>query len=428
MLYVLILPFELKVKSLTKYFVDHTALLDSSGLPSSGTFGIFVLPSDLILLVLLTGWFLRILVKKDTLYFPPVCYLVVVFFGWLVVGSLLKSQSLYLSAVDFIQECKYFLVALYILNNVSSERMVKGLVAALLCALLAESAFNIMVYQGDGLSFISRIYERTEDNEKPNVVSIDLGMDKKIAEGTFGNSALTASYLCLLLSLPSVSLLISRNLLLRLFYLLCCGVGFWAAWITYARAPLIGLLGSLAIMIYLLHRAGALPTKQYAVIVSVLLVSSIAFAPKLTSFLTTRPDTVTSRIPLLQEGLKMIADNPVLGVGWNNSTLVKFNSTLNLEEREFPIHNYWVILLSEVGLVGLLVYIAFFIQIARYSYQGLASASPLERGICGMTLTILIFLSIYLWADPFIGNAQHSMLWFCVGLVLAARKTTNEVG
>ncbi|MCU1316116.1 MAG: O-antigen polymerase, partial [Candidatus Acidoferrum typicum] len=114
-------------------------------------------------------------------------------------------------------------------------------------------------------------------------------------------------------------------------------------------------------------------------------------------------------------------DNPVLGVGANNFTVV-MDRYLTSDFREgwlFAVHNKYLLVLAETGIVGLLAFLAFLLGALRKGWQCWVHRdsllSPLALGFAAGIAGHMVHMSV----DVFRGRPTQQLLWLIAGLLTA---------
>jgi O-antigen ligase len=131
-----------------------------------------------------------------------------------------------------------------------------------------------------------------------------------------------------------------------------------------------------------------------------------------------------SRIPLMKLAYRIIKDNPVLGVGVNNFT-VAMGRYLTPEFRHgflYAVHNKYLLVLSETGIVGLLAFLAFLLDALRKGWQCWAVQdrllSPIALGFAAGIAGHMVHMSV----DVFRGRPTQQLLWLVAGLLTAMHR------
>ncbi len=141
-------------KRLTTWMAEPWILFEKYGTPASGNLSIHFYLSDVILFMLMIPWVLKLVRRQERLYFPPLLYLPLAYLGWALFSSLLHAVSLHLSFFEWIRQLLYFVSLVYIANNITSVRYVRGLLFALTAALLLQATIVHVVFHRQTTSYL----------------------------------------------------------------------------------------------------------------------------------------------------------------------------------------------------------------------------------------------------------------------------------
>lgn len=83
------------------------------------------------------------------------------------------------------------------------------------------------------------------------------------------------------------------------------------------------------------------------------------------------------------------------------------------------MHNYYLIVLIEVGVVGFLLYFLFFWQTAMLAFRHMRAAETELKLLLVGIVSALAAISVHNLGDPFGGHVVQAMLWLHVGLIVA---------
>lgn len=214
-----------------------------------------------------------------------------------------------------------------------------------------------------------------------------------------------------------------RLLLIALGALLLTGI-----FLTYTRAAYVGTIPPLLVLYWQRTREpGSTIWRRFVLIVAATVgIAFAALAPSAT--LESRvgnEGTIVWRLELWKIGVKMVPQRPLLGYGIrgygeNAASFLGTSDILereNLEAREPAIHNTFLNLMIEFGLVGFLLYAAIlgalFKRAASYSRKLWS-----REGV----VWVLVFMSVYLIQAQF-AVAQEpttNLIFFCTLALLAA--------
>src|SRR6202030_4091759 len=130
-----------------------------------------------------------------------------------------------------------------------------------------------------------------------------------------------------------------------------------------------------------------------------------------------------SRIPLMNLAFRVIADNPILGVGSNNFSAV-MDAYLTSEFRQgflYTVHNKYLLVWAEIGFAGLLAYLAFLFGALRKGWacwrQNDCLLSTLALGLTAAMVGNMVHQSV----DIFHDRAVTQLLWLVAGLLYAVQ-------
>ena len=124
---------------------------------------------------------------------------------------------------------------------------------------------------------------------------------------------------------------------------------------------------------------------------------------------------------------KMILDNPILGVGLNNSTGQMANyanvtsNPYNSDTQFFKagIHNVYLSTASEIGVFGALLFVAFFARVTLFAWrQSCRSTDPEIRLVASALVVAFCGVAVNDLMDPFPEYQTLMLLWMYAGISL----------
>lgn len=421
-LYLFLLPFEAG-KRITNLGQTPENVVNTIGLPSSGDIGAKIFPTDLVLLALVIPWLLRVVTRKERIIFPRIGYLLLAYMVWSGLSSFLKSDQLPLSVAQLVHEVKYFVVFLFALNVVSTAKFIRIAMLALVLSLALEAGVAV------GLQLLGMDRDKLLESLQLTVVhEYEFIMEGELlaegreprAAGTLASAANLALYLQLVFTLPLALAFRALCVKERRFYVLLFCLSVSALLVSASRAGLFGFVTGIATCMCLVYKRGWISRERFIGFIAASALLTVIGAPLLYSFMTVRTETYTHRFSLMREGLLLIAANPVLGVGLNNGTSARLREFAEVtEDTLYPIHNQFIVLAVETGLIGFAFYMAFFVGIAR---EGIRRSGSENHSIAALSIAIVsgyAAIATQLLGDHFVGNSQHTLVWFYAGLVMA---------
>jgi O-antigen ligase len=137
-------------------------------------------------------------------------------------------------------------------------------------------------------------------------------------------------------------------------------------------------------------------------------------------FMETMEDEV--RIALMRNALEMIKHNPVVGVGLNNYPEAFFTYEVTGVDFEmlFPVHNTWLLITSEQGLIGLGAFLLFMLYIFFDARRAMRETSPLRAATAvGLSVGLIAWLTHNLVAPLYQSSLVNRITFIFVVAVLA---------
>jgi hypothetical protein len=423
---------ELQIR-LTKWLADPWELFVQFGMPPSGTVSIDIYVSDVLLFALLAPWIVQLGLRQRQLYFPKAAYVYVLFLAWALIISLIEAPSLHLAMFELVRKLLYFLLFLYIANNVETTTQFRAIILGL-CIGLAVQAAVVIVFFLLGVGVESYVFKGVLENTRTNSSSLgsltvaEMGSwkDVKRSSGTFAHPSMAAYYFEYILPIILASFLATRRTLYRVLFAVLFFAGLVSLVLTFSRSGIIGFLVGCAVFLPLARWAGLIPQRVFAPIAIGGVALVLIGTPVLINYLMTRPEALALRFRLLKPAMEAFEKRPLWGGGLNNSTaLTEGSRSINLlptghsEYTSTVVHNYHVIVLLDVGIFGYLLYTGFFLLVCLAAFRQLRTATPEMKVMLVGTISALVGIWVHNLADPFGGHALQAMWWLEAGLVFA---------
>jgi len=418
-------------KSISVYFVNEemrmAALMDKYGSPQTGIAELMVSPSDIIIFMLIVFWLITSLIKREKIWFPKISYLAVGYLLWATLASIFKADYFYLSFVGLVHQYKYFFIYLYIVNSINTREQFNRLISILMFGLFIQGMITVVGYHY-GLNLRNELSPFSTEAEWTAPVYEDAIDEKQRALGSFANPVQTAMYLEAVIPFALALFLVNPKKSLRGIYFLLFLLGLVALWVTFSRAAFLSMASAIGIGLIIFYLRGFISGKLMIVGLYLGLVGALVGANMLYSFLSTRPQNIENRFPLMEKTAIMILENPIWGVGYNNHTAVKKDlfKDAKISEADFPVHNHYLALGSEVGIIGLLMYLSFFAIIAKWAFCLTNSKDPLVFTFSIAIFCFMVSLSIHLLGDHFVNDATRSLLWIYAGFITVFWESKNN--
>lgn len=164
----------------------------------------------------------------------------------------------------------------------------------------------------------------------------------------------------------------------RLFYLISFSLFYLALLVSFSRAAWLALLVSVPFILFYAWRRGKFQKKLIALFIILLVgISVVLIIPNQDLFLSRAQansrlelKSVSERRIYLEQSQQIIKESKLIGVGVGNYIL-KLQKIIPGQEFWYyqPVHNYWLLILAELGILGLMTVILFWWIIFRAGFK-----------------------------------------------------------
>jgi len=331
---------------------------------------------------------------------------------WHVVGVGILAIGIFLSPSPFagwyglLKLVEFGFLGWFVATN--TKKVIQGLEIALPVGILIESVLGIwqfiLQHSVGGLWYF--LGERTFSGDTPGIANVSLNNVLVLRPyGTFPHPNVLAGFL--LISLLFLFVFLDQQTRVRkMLYMLCLGIGSIMLFLTLSRTAIfvacVFVLGSFA-------RKFLKKKKQMLQVMFAIFFFLFIFfllSPRLTGINITG-ESVVLREKLLSASWQMITGHPLLGVGLNNFLVVlpSISSLLSLQ----PVHNIYVLVLSETGVVGFVLFTLILwntIRHVRYPFEHRLRENTRIFVLC----SIFVFLFVGLLDHYFLTLQQGQLL------------------
>ncbi len=386
---------------------------DAAALGALG--GLSISATTIALAGLYASWFMRSQANRNSEARPSLhMNLALLLYLAITAVSMAVAQDVSLSLFEVFLLLEACLVYFYVANNVRTRQDVLFVVSLLLMACLLESLVMIVLRFTGMPSTIGGA---------PTHIHIDTdprgGM--RIG-GTVGSSNFAAAYLSISLALAASMLFTNLGRARKWLATLVLALGGVALIFTFSRGGWMALALSVTLICLVGWRRRGFSLKTPIALLLILGMLYLPFQSVISARLFGDDNgSAQSRVPLMKLAFRIIEDNPVLGVGANNFTVV-MDRYLTPDFRHsflFAVHNKYLLVLSETGIAGLLAFLAFLLDAFRKGWQCWtrqdAVLSPIALGLAAGIAGHLVHMNV----DVFRGRPTQQMLWLVAGLLTA---------
>ncbi len=321
-----------------------------------------------------------------------------------------------------------------------------GVILAGSAALSGLLAIGQFVYQEDFASTMLGLSKHSAHVGGVSVIEAD-GERWLRAYGSFVHPNMLGAMMAMLIVFVSGALLVRRqSRVRRAISLIMIAICFTALLASFSRGGMIGLLCGMLTLLILQNASGTKELsdkknikKGIAGITVVMFVIGAVFYTSYSNLWLARVQSderleklsVQERTSQIGQALDIIKTKPILGVG--AGTYTKYIALKDNEERGYnapvwkyqPVHNTLILIMTEMGLVGIAVLAGLVVTIAIRVYTRLQGNSRREREI---KVTIMAVLAVFIVTSLFEhwhwdNHMGILILALCAGLLLEKNNT-----
>ena len=372
-------------------FVFHTASLISIGL-----------------LIPFSAWIVKIIAEKGKrINITPLFFPILLWGGILLISSL-NSINLKYSFHEFRGEyLKQILLFLLIVNNIKEDYKYRYLIYAILLGCFFVSIYTIFGY------FSSTAVEGAR------------------ATGTYGSSSRLAMYFVFIVPLVFSIFLNTPKKLLRYVSLVLFLLSSFSLILTFIRGAWIVCV---VMVLILAFRKGKKTGFSISILALIMFASLLISSPYARDRISQTIDfssglnrILAGRITLWKNSFKMIRDYPLFGVGYgpdifnyparyyNLTAIADFSPPTPSSQQQPDAHNFYIQIVVETGIIGLLVFLYFLFSFFRYIFNSLNRAGK-NREFLFTTVLIIFGMLFFGLVGYFYEDRNALFFWFFISL------------
>ena len=338
-----------------------------------GEVAIRIEATDVFLLALIFYWFRDLAARRlNKIHVPSAAIWWALLATWAVICLPFIFYRT-LAMFEIIRMVKLFILCIVISNIVTRRRQFEFIVAILLLGALVQALYGLLQYVGLDLGLESL-------GQLGNVVTEQVGTRTASRVGAMlGHPNLLASYLIQLLPLAFILLFVPISNLYKLFCVIVLLPGISALVLTLSRAAWLGFALAIMILLGFTFIDPRMKRKYMAmkmvVILSLLVLGVVFSGPVIQKFTASQPSSIDVRIIWMKISKEMILDHYFIGLGLNSYEL-HYKGYDNSEimwagDRAPVVHNIYLLVWSEQGTVGFLLWMTILIVIYRMWFRNL---------------------------------------------------------
>lgn len=365
--------------------------------------------TDLLVLGIITIAFIKEIRNKKTvkkLASRSIKIIVAITLLLFISASFAKNQPV--AFYGIIKFLEFLFLAIFIAKKIKSFKYIYLLMSI---AVIYESIIAIAQFINQGS--LGRIFyflgERTFTGQTPGIANASLGGELVLrAYGTFSHPNVLAGFLVVFMSAILVNMIQRKTL--SSVYWTSIVIGTIAIFLTLSRIAIT--LWLVTVLLALIARYKL--SKKITLLLILLIFLVFLFPPLYLRFtnIVLSDQSIYNRGVLIDASIKMFKESPFIGVGPNNfivnlSEVIKVTSVSLLQ----PVHNIYLLILSEIGLFGLVV----FLLLLYFSLKNINKNSP-----CSLSFVLILILGLF---DHYFLTLQQGQLLLSIILGFCWAKT-----
>jgi len=382
--------------------------------------GMRISPAEVLLAGVVLAWLIQMAAQREIRFpHPPLLLPFLLLFGAML-ASLPGALSLRTALKELIKWGSMLAAYLFVAARVERRHLgwLMGVILAAGCGQALLGIYQFLTGRGpEWFLLLGRFMRAYGTFEQPNPYGGYLGLTLPLAIALAFELRTWPGRLAALAAL----LLMAAALVMS-----------WSrgAWLGFAAATLvlsvarsrraailagaaIGLL-ALALLLNSAHLLPPMLTQRFAGLPAYFTVPDVT-----TAEVTEANYALIERLAHWQAAIRMWADHPWLGVGIGNYTVVYPAYALpHWPEPLGHAHNTYLNIGAETGLVGLVVYVIFWIAALWQALRAIRSASDLSRAVALGTLGALVHLSVHSVFDNLYVHTMYLQVAVLLGLLV----------
>jgi O-antigen ligase len=407
--------------------IEKTFLINPS--PTFINSGITVGIADIALAALYLLWIGAIVMKREPVPTPNWLDAAVLAFIGMHVVSLTSSLNPQLTILEIVRVSKFALLYLYLSRNVTRVQL-KYLVVGILFAMTVQAALGVFQHRTGRLMGIGRTKGAAIEYEQYSVSGFE---QVRRAEGTTFDSHALGLFFAMTLPIPmmlGMNRALSRSA--RIISAVGFGVGIVGVIISFSRAGWLAFAVGTGVLLLCFIR-----WKQWRIIAGATAAGTalaVAFALPFARYIKQRlfeapPELVHARFETYQMGFALWKFSPYTGIG-ANAYMVGVQDKLGVVEGDpyfVPAHNMLMLLLVEMGPLGMLAFVLLTIVAAAFCWRVVARAKdPILQSLAAALLAALVALHVEGVTDPiYVTGVTYYLFWFELGLIGAVYRLAD---
>jgi len=308
---------------------------------------------------------------------------------------------------------EFLFVGTYIAYHVKTPERLKVVFLLLAVSATFESVLAILQFfkQGSIGGLLYFFGERTFSSSTPGIANASINGELILRSyGTFSHPNILAGFLLcvMILCLGFLKLFKQKQ---RLIIIACLLLGTAGLILTMSRVAI--LLWLLAVIFFVFYKNRFINKWKFILIFGLLIIT-LAITPFGTRLLSTKltEESIVQREELISSSFQLFANHPIAGIGFGNflpslpSVQKSLSPTLYIQ----PVHNIFLLVLIETGIIGFSFFVFFLIKTYKYLF-----INAKTHAVFFILLTVVLVLGFF---DHYFLTLQQGqlLLAFVLGL------------
>ncbi|MSP11875.1 MAG: O-antigen ligase domain-containing protein [Chloroflexi bacterium] len=400
----------------------------------NGAAGFYISSIDLVVV----GLYLLALFDRERLrllasnLFNPA---VLLFAGFIAVAvlSIMVGDQFKLGVVEVSRMVVLLALFYFFAFGLRDQQEVRAVIVALCLAIVIQGAWGLAQFvlkRTFGLNLFGELKAvYTEDSFSDVTV-------RRVSGSLRDGPTAYGAFLALIGAIPMALAFYESRPRWRLFYALLGLIAFVCSALGLGRGAIMQEAATMVLLTLVAIRRKRLKLRTVAIVLVVALLIAIVPAYLMREQLWARffgwSGPVDIRVKLIQVAMKMLADHPIVGIGLNTfQEMAPFYDPQNLLDwvpdgtrSVFPVHNYFLLILSETGILGFGMFLWLTIHVLYRGWKATHGPNPwLSWLATGIFCALISFLMIEEQTSYMIRLLQTSMIYYLLmGLLISLER------
>jgi O-antigen ligase len=245
----------------------------------------------------------------------------------------------------------------------------------------------------------------------------------------FGWPNLLAGYLIMMLPLNWILGVLAKSWVRKAVFFALAVINTLALYLTLTVASWASLFASVCIACFVFRRDPLIRQHKKIILTIIVICSLLAGAVLVKRFIVMRVDSFSSRQAYIHNALQLVREHPFVGNGWNSFDTITIPMIKNVEERSSHVHNSYLQVWAELGVIGLLIFLLFLFLLLKAPQRIFAALDDRKRWIYAALWTGAVACAIdNVFSFTMIKCEIAAYWWVLAGLLLVLREPGKPAG